>query len=380
MASVKIPYLVGRRNRDGSRRFYWQPSSELRGLGWKIRPLGNDEASAIAEAQARNQALAAWRAGEAEGAEAPAAGTLAALVAAYQKSEDFTGLAAKTRQGYEWAIGILETWAGDVPVRALTPKQIRNFWKEMKTATPAKAHAVVTVLRLVLEHGRREAWLEINPAKELALTHARRRRDEAELWTPADVKAFVAAADALDRHSIGTAVLINEWLGQREGDIIALPRAAYAAGEIVFTQAKTGATVRPPADAVPTVRRRLEAELARQRRRKVTGLALILSETTGQPYRGDNFRHVFAAVRAEAAKKHPRLAALQYMTLRHTAVVRMAEAACTVPEIAGITGHSLSTVESILEHYLVRTRKLARAAFAKRLDSEGNGNKKGKKL
>ncbi|SEM02487.1 hypothetical protein SAMN04515666_106506 [Bosea lupini] len=43
----------------------------------------------------------------------------------------------------------------------------------------------------------------------------------------------------------------------------------------------------------------------------------------------------------------------------------LAEAGCTVPEIASITGHSLKTVNTILEKYLSRTRALAEAAMAK---------------
>jgi hypothetical protein len=43
----------------------------------------------------------------------------------------------------------------------------------------------------------------------------------------------------------------------------------------------------------------------------------------------------------------------------------LAEAGCTIPEIAAITGHSLKTVTHILETYLSRTRALADAAIVK---------------
>jgi hypothetical protein len=43
----------------------------------------------------------------------------------------------------------------------------------------------------------------------------------------------------------------------------------------------------------------------------------------------------------------------------------LAEASCAVPEIATITGHSLHTVDGILERYLARTRHLADAAIEK---------------
>jgi hypothetical protein len=64
MATVKIPYLTARVNRDGSRRFYWQPSAVLRSQGWAAVPLGTDEGRAIAEARRINGDLKAWRRGQ----------------------------------------------------------------------------------------------------------------------------------------------------------------------------------------------------------------------------------------------------------------------------------------------------------------------------
>jgi hypothetical protein len=58
-----------------------------------------------------------------------------------------------------------------------------------------------------------------------------------------------------------------------------------------------------------------------------------------------------------------------FMPLRHTAVVREAEAGATDDEIAAITGHSLKTVDQILAHYLVRTAPQA-ATFQKRMACE----------
>jgi putative transposase len=45
--------------------------------------------------------------------------------------------------------------------------------------------------------------------------------------------------------------------------------------------------------------------------------------------------------------------------LRGTAATMLAEAGCTTPQIAAITGHSLKTVTGILDKYLARTRALA---------------------
>ena len=48
-----------------------------------------------------------------------------------------------------------------------------------------------------------------------------------------------------------------------------------------------------------------------------------------------------------------------------TTVTMLAEARCTVPEIAAITGHSLRRAQEILDKYLSRTSKLAENAIAK---------------
>jgi hypothetical protein len=52
--------------------------------------------------------------------------------------------------------------------------------------------------------------------------------------------------------------------------------------------------------------------------------------------------------------------------LRGTAVVRLAIAGATVPQIGAVTGHSLKDVEAILDaHYLGRDIQLAEAAVQK---------------
>ncbi|SBW07298.1 hypothetical protein KL86APRO_12226 [uncultured Alphaproteobacteria bacterium] len=53
--------------------------------------------------------------------------------------------------------------------------------------------------------------------------------------------------------------------------------------------------------------------------------------------------------------------------LRHTAVTELATAGCSALEIAGVTGHTLKSVNEIPERYLVRTSDLAAAATENRL-------------
>ncbi len=143
---------------------------------------------------------------------------------------------------------------------------------------------------------------------------------------------------------------------------------------------------------MPHLEARLQAALARTAGLSAAPSTIIVNEDTGLPYRADNFRHVFAKVRAKAAEKYPtfeidrlmpgrdmadadafteRMLDLTFMQLRHTAVTRLAEAECDVQLIAAITGHAQATVLSIIERYMVRTAKMARLAFGKRMAAEG---------
>ena len=410
MSKIRIRHLIARRNRDGSSRWYWQPSAELRAAGWQTRRLARNapphraEMAAIEEAQDINKQVDDWRAdtdtARPDDAARPPAGSLAALISAYRASEEFTDLAPKTAKDYSRYLEMLIFWAGRRQVASFTPKQVKDLWRGLKDDKPVAAHMLITVARLVFEYGRREDWLDTNPAVKLKLKRHRKRRQEGDLWSRADVDIFVATADAMGWHSQGSAVLLDEWLGQRQSDIRGLPRPS-AAGDFVFNQNKTGATAVLPTEAVPHLTRRVAAEIAGQEARGVVtipGTPLLLCETTGQPWKEDHFRHVFAAIRAVAALRAARKAfrdarhagdgwtaardaaraeqerflTRKFMLLRHTAVTRLAEAGCANAEIAAITRHSLKAVETILEIYLVRTRKMAAGAFAKRVEQERN--------
>ncbi len=132
---------------------------------------------------------------------------------------------------------------------------------------------------------------------------------------------------------------------------------------------------------------RLEAEFETQEKRNLAGTTLLLCEATGQAWKEDHFRHEFARVRARAvpdmekkgdawvpAEWHPegrvQMSALKFMHLRHTAVSRMAESGSNALDISGVTGHTVKSIDTIIDRYLVGTAKLAARAFAQRLQNE----------
>ncbi len=402
MATIKIRHLIEKPGAKGARRFYWQPSALLQKAGFQTQTLSPDRNLAIAEAESWNAKVDAWREAGLEAAAPPPtvrAGTLADLIRRFKASEEWDELQPKTQKSYSYAFVALEAWAGDAPLPAITRKRVKTLhssfaWQRNDDGKrvplhPAKANLLVRALRLLYSFAIDEEIEGViaNPASKPKLTDNSKK---GLLWSSAAVTEFAASADALEHWSIGTAVILNEWLGQREGDLITLPISSFRNGTIWVApssslwieQSKTGAEVDLPVGLVPHLATRLEAELGRARAHKVTpvgGRTVLVCEETGRPWNEHNFRHIFSEIRAHAAGEATKrqqhdlareLAGLQFRFLRHTAVTRLAEANCELAQIAAITGHTLKTVAEIVDRYLVRTGKMARDAFRRRLEAE----------
>lgn len=93
-------------------------------------------------------------------------------------------------------------------------------------------------------------------------------------------------------------------------------------------------------------------------------LLLFRNEPTGKTYTENRLSQTFRSVRKAAVKAGGRPLVLRQ--LRHSCVVQLARAGCTIPEIASITGHTLDSVTTILSKYLPRDSTVDRNAQVKR--------------
>ncbi|MDE1968361.1 MAG: tyrosine-type recombinase/integrase [Alphaproteobacteria bacterium] len=143
-------------------------------------------------------------------------------------------------------------------------------------------------------------------------------------------------------------------LGQREGDIIIMPRSAYDPidGSIVISQHKTGQRVAVP--VLPELKREIDIT-------PKIGTILVVSEKSGRPYKEHHFRHVHRKICRAAGTPDKR----KFMDLRHTAATRLGEAGCADDIIRAVTGHKDRTV---VARYVRLTGTMARAAINKLLD------------
>lgn len=394
MANIKVRYLVTKRGRGGAPRYFWQPSKGLQRAGWKQERLAANvapakaEGLAIEQAQAINRQVDAWRTGatvdRAPGAQAGAGdsarNSINALIADYKRSRYYLQLKPKSRKLYDYALARISAWAGDVPARAITAARVDALYDALRANNHASANAILAVLRRLLGLGVRWNYLATNPAASPNMVGLPKG---GIIWPRAAIAHMVATADAIGLPSIGTAIALNEWCGQRKGDIVALPRQLYRDGILRVVQSKTKARVNLPIAMVETVAARLEAEFKRHADAGVTPINLIVEDGSWQPYTEKSFTYRFGQVRAAAAETVPAFAVdgdpretvatarLRFGHLRHTAVTRLAEHGCELAQISGVTGHSMRQIADILEHYLTRTTALSAGAFQKRLDAEG---------
>ena len=370
MARVKVRHLVGKRGRRGWR-WYWQPSAALAKEGWRPIRLQGDQAEILAQAEKLNAELDAWRAAGG-GPRKPGTyirpGTLAALIRAFQASPRYERLSATTKRDYAYHLRRLEAWGGTHLLAGITPAVVQKLYEALLPKSHAVANARIRVLRLLLSHGRRVGMVGENAARSPGLIGQKGR---VRIYTAAEEAALIAAADASGRPSIGDAVMMGCDLGQRRGDLVRLPVVRVQEGVVRLTQRKRGARIAVP--LTPRLALRLEAAAKRRKALDPECPTVLIDEATKRPYAETAFSRAFAEVRALAvagdAEKRlapcPSLADALFLDSRDTAVTRLAEAGCTIPEIAAITGHSLRSIYEILKHYLDLTGEMASSAIAK---------------
>jgi integrase len=279
----------------------------------------------------------------------PPRGTLLSVLQGYQASDDFTGLAPRSRSDYVGKIKLIEKEFGDFPLSALTDNRTRGIFKQWRErlALSSRRQADYTwvVLARVLSWGMDRGLVAANPCARGGRLYRGSRAEK--IWTDADEVAFLERAPA----HLHLALLLALWTGQRQGDLLRLPWSAYNGTHIRLRQSKGGTRVVIPVGAP------LKAALDAAPKRS----PIMLTTAYGKPWTPDGFRASWGKACKRAA-----VIGVTFHDLRGTAVTRLAIAGCTEAEIATITGHSLRSVRAIIDtHYLNRDPVLAESAIRK---------------
>ena len=274
--------------------------------------------------------------------------TLGHLIAEYQRTDAFKSKAPRTREIYSLYLGQLRDRFGAARVEDVAHPQWVERLKLDLQDTPSKANQTLAVLRIVFKLGMTLGYCATNPA---TLVRKVREVPRSEVWTPAQIETFVGAA----RGSLQLAMSLLIYTAQRPSDVLAMTKGQITERQgrlyIALRQEKTGTLLDVP----------VHADLAP-------------SSASGSPIRpaacswchrlpachgpGGNFSRAWDLTRRRAG-----LPALQRRDLRRTAVVQMAVAGLTTPQIASITGHSIDATARILETYLPRRTDVALAGM-----------------
>jgi integrase len=252
-----------------------------------------------------------------------------------------------------------------MPLKLVERPDARGVFMERRdtfAATPRKADYFWTTLGRVLSFGKNRGRISVNVCERGGRLYKADRREK--IWSESQVAIFLKVASP----ELRLALLMALWTGQRQGDLLRATWSAVDDGHLRLRQSKTKAHVSVPLFselkvALEEARKREagRAEKAASKGHTHTPAVTILTNSRGEPWTSDGFRTSWG--------KACDLAGVEGVTfhdLRGTAVTRLSLAGCSVPEIAGITGHSLRNAEAILNaNYLGGGAERAKAAMRK---------------
>ena len=340
---IDLRYVEKRLNANGTAHFYWIRRGHL------TQRLPDDAAERFAVAERLNQA-ADGNADDIGGDQ-----TVGWLINQYERSSKFLAKARSTQNIYGRWLGVFrERWGDDHP-SMLTRFEIANFIESLK-AKPATQHHAVVTLQIILDRAMYYGFVQQNLARGLDLAPKVTR---SEYWQPVQIAAWLDAASG-HKHAIPMrrAFLLLLYTAQRASDVLGMSWNQFDGDIIRLRQQKTKRLVEMPCHDI------LRQELT----------AATRTSTRIVPFRGssawvyEKFRGSYLDICRTAGVTN-----LQARDLRRTAVVNMSEAACSLPQISSITGHSIERTQQIIDTYFVRTLPQAREAI--RLWQEHDANK-----
>ena len=351
-----LRYITKRLRKDGSFRRIWQRKPYKAVTLVQPRFPGDDNWC--------KQATGFNEDADAKKKQPVAYGSILWTIATYRESDEYAGTAPKTRSIYERFLRDITNraeQAGNPPITQINRKYCVDYVKRLKG--PSTKRQAAAVLLNLLEVARYEDIIEHNPASKLKIPSGKGRD---VLITDADVAKFLKACQGHEHEDtlvIGTQML--RYTGQRPGDLLKLPKTSVKeVSEIgkdkkrrkrlimMIEQQKTGVTVTVPAH------KSLEPFLKR---------ALAIPGEMVIPWKGRNplTRPYFQLLCQEVREKeNVGLGHFQNRDYRPMAVTKLFEARCTKTHVASITGHSLKSIDDIMEkHYWMKTLPQAQDAM-----------------
>jgi integrase len=304
----KIRYVTRRANRKRQDRWYWQRP------GFPLTRLPADRADRLALVERLNAA--------ADGERASQAGpdTIAGLIAQYRESEEYRELAPGTSKYYRRYLRDIEALGPRLPFASFSRRAVVDFIESY--AKPHQRRQAAAVLKNLFRLAR---YRGVVIADETAGLRLRTRKPRDRVWSDNEIIRWLDAARIEDLH-MTTGFLILQYTAQRPNDVLQMTWPHYSGSAIRLRQQKTNALLDVPTH--PALAEHLDS-LAR------SPGSLTIVAYRGRPVKYARFNERFRRIAERAG-----IEGAQARDLRRTAMLRMAEAGATVPQIASVSGHS----------------------------------------
>jgi hypothetical protein len=329
---VKLRYVERRVDRSGAERWYWHRR------GHKLVRLPDNLIDRMAMAERLNAAADSLAPADL------ARGSIGWVIRRYRDSEEFRDLSPGTVKYYNRYLRDIEALGPSLPFASFTRRAVVDFIETYgKTHQRRQSAAVLkNLFQLARYHG-------VVASDETAGLRLKTSRPRDRIWTDDEIARWIDAAGAEDAH-MTTAFLLLQFTAQRPTDVLRMAWPQYSGSAIRLRQQKTGTLLDIPVH--PVLRDHLDG-LSR------SGPSLTIVSFQGRPVKYLRFNERFRRVAKQACID------AQARDLRRTAMLRMAEAGATVPQIASVSGHSIEATQRILETYLPRNRDLAEIAITR---------------
>jgi integrase len=279
------------------------------------------------------------------GAERTKPGSVNALAVSFYSSGEWAALADQTKVTYRGIIERFREEHGDKRVAMLRRQHVQKMI-DAKAATPHAANNLLNVLRVLMKHALRKNMIDADPCRDVQRVRAK-KTEGFHSWTEEEIAQFEAFYPFGTRERLCLA--LHLYTGQRPGDVARMGPQHLRGDAISVEQQKTGARLEIP----------LHPDLARAICEAETGdMAFLANKRTGQPLGPKYLQNWWQGVieRAGLPQRCVRHG------LRKAAARRLAEAGCTVWQIAAITGHT--TLKEVERYTRAADQKAnARAAF-----------------
>lgn len=281
-------------------------------------------------------ALAARKGGDAT--------TFAGLCVRYRASEDWQGLADKTRKNWAPWLDRIQAKFGGLRLAQFDRPQMTpviRAWRDEFKATPRTADVGLTVLSRLLSFGRAEGRLSINVVTPIPRLYKGDRSDI--IWTDDDLAELAKHASPEIMWAVRLAVLT----GLRQADVLRLSWSHVGASAIEVRARKKSKTQAQGKLATIPLYGALRDLLDEIPKRS----PVILTSTDKTPWKTGFGASWNRAVTRAGIDKH-------FHDLRGTAATKLYLAGFSVREIANVMAWDEKYVEGIINRYVKRDEVL----------------------